>query len=316
MKTATVAVSSAAAACLSAMHGVASEARAVAEAGLLALPAGARAVQGLLRALGEVAEQCAVAGGAMLAARSADSYRLLDAARLEMDAAVSSALSEAQRCLHRCQSLVAGGTGGGFEWTDGVVVRALLQGHWLLVDNVNLCSASVLDRLNSLLEPGGSLLLTEAGGARVVAPHADFRIFLCMDASHGEISRAMRNRCVELSLTRGVEEEDAAADIARGKTYCTRAGLGTGPEIHHDDLDAALLVVYRLMHGLSPSPGPNVSPNPTTTAMAKLAKAAKPHPNPTPTLRATCLPDHAHPARLMARLVACIRLETALGLGR
>ena len=51
--------------------------------------------------------------------------------------------------------------GGSFEWVDGVVVKALKTGAWLLIDNVNLCSPSVLDRLNSLLEPNGSLLVTE-----------------------------------------------------------------------------------------------------------------------------------------------------------
>ncbi|KAJ2476468.1 AAA ATPase midasin, partial [Coemansia sp. RSA 2320] len=44
---------------------------------------------------------------------------------------------------------------GKFEWVDGVLVEALIHGHWLLIDRANLCSASVLDRLNGLLEPNG-----------------------------------------------------------------------------------------------------------------------------------------------------------------
>jgi len=51
---------------------------------------------------------------------------------------------------------------GRFEWCDGLLVDAL-QRAWLLLDNINLCSGAVLDRLNSLLEPGGSLLLVERG---------------------------------------------------------------------------------------------------------------------------------------------------------
>lgn len=109
----------------------------------------------------------------------------------------------------------SGGGGGGqvsgFEWVDGVVVQALKKGHWLLIDNVNLCSASVLDRLNSLLEPGGTLLLTESGVGTILTPHPDFRIFFSMDPSHGEISRAMRNRCVEVSL---LVEADAEVAVA------------------------------------------------------------------------------------------------------
>ncbi|CRK19155.1 hypothetical protein BN1723_017759, partial [Verticillium longisporum] len=36
-----------------------------------------------------------------------------------------------------------------FEWLDGVIVKALQTGQWLVLDNANLCNASVLDRLNS-----------------------------------------------------------------------------------------------------------------------------------------------------------------------
>lgn len=89
-----------------------------------------------------------------------------------------------------------------FEWIDGILVRALEQGQWLVLDNANLCSSSVLDRLNSLLEPNGSLIVnehcTENGVAKIVEPHPNFRIFMTMDPQYGEMSRAMRNRAVEL----------------------------------------------------------------------------------------------------------------------
>lgn len=91
-----------------------------------------------------------------------------------------------------------------FEWVDGVLVKALEQGKWLVLDNANLCSASVLDRLNSLLEPDGCLSINEHcgpdGEPKIVRPHPDFRIFLMMDARFGELSRAMRNRAIEIFL--------------------------------------------------------------------------------------------------------------------
>jgi midasin len=52
---------------------------------------------------------------------------------------------------------------GHFEWIDGLLIRALKYGWWLLIDNANLCQPSVLDRLNPLLEPNGSLILSERG---------------------------------------------------------------------------------------------------------------------------------------------------------
>ncbi|KAJ6780716.1 hypothetical protein PWT90_02324 [Aphanocladium album] len=91
-----------------------------------------------------------------------------------------------------------------FEWLDGVIIKALESGQWLVLDNANLCNASVLDRLNSLLEPNGFLSVNEhcgpGGEPRIVRPHPDFRIFLTVDPRYGELSRAMRNRAVEIYL--------------------------------------------------------------------------------------------------------------------
>jgi midasin len=102
-------------------------------------------------------------------------------------------------------SLLDGDSRGQFEWMDSVLVSALEKGHWILIDNVNLCSSSVLDRLNSVLETGGNLAISERGlldgEIKTVMPHKNFRIFFAMDPRHGEISRAMRNRVVELCVT-------------------------------------------------------------------------------------------------------------------
>lgn len=91
-----------------------------------------------------------------------------------------------------------------FEWVDGILVKALKQGRWLILNNANLCSPSVLDRLNSLLEPNGFLSINEHrkpdGSADIVKPHPAFRLFMTMDPRHGELSRAMRNRSVELFM--------------------------------------------------------------------------------------------------------------------
>lgn len=92
-----------------------------------------------------------------------------------------------------------------FEWVDGVLINALEQGKWLILDNANLCSSSVLDRLNSLLEPNGFLSVNEHcgedGEPRIIFPHPNFRIFLTMDPRFGELSRAMRNRAIEIFLS-------------------------------------------------------------------------------------------------------------------
>lgn len=89
-----------------------------------------------------------------------------------------------------------------FHWVDGMLVKAVEQGDWLILDNANLCSAAVLDRLNSLLERGGSLAINECaqedGSPRLIKPHPNFRLFLTVNPKYGELSRAMRNRGVEV----------------------------------------------------------------------------------------------------------------------
>lgn len=89
-----------------------------------------------------------------------------------------------------------------FEWFDGLLVKAVENGEWLILDNANLCSPSVLDRINSLLETNGSLVINECsladGQPRVVRPHPNFRLFLTVDPKYGELSRAMRNRGIEI----------------------------------------------------------------------------------------------------------------------
>ncbi|TIC06692.1 midasin [Wallemia mellicola] len=94
---------------------------------------------------------------------------------------------------------------GRFEWVDGVLLRAMKNGDWLLIDDANLCSPSVLDRLNSLFETNGSLVLSERGMVnnqiQTIKPHPDFRMIMTLDPRHGELSRAMRNRGIEIFLS-------------------------------------------------------------------------------------------------------------------
>lgn len=51
-----------------------------------------------------------------------------------------------------------------FEWQDGPLVLSMKCGGILLVDEISLADDSVLERLNSVLEPSRSLVLAEKGG--------------------------------------------------------------------------------------------------------------------------------------------------------
>lgn len=124
------------------------------------------------------------------------------------------------------QLSASGDTTGRFEWVDGELVQALTAGDWLVIDNANLCSASVLDRINSLCETQGTLVLSERGSvdgvAQVLTPHPHFRLFMTLDPRHGELSRAMRNRGVEIAL----DDLSAPADCQRISPIARRRVAG------------------------------------------------------------------------------------------
>ncbi|XP_069830840.1 midasin-like isoform X2 [Dendropsophus ebraccatus] len=136
---------------------------------------------------------------------------------------------------------VEGQTGGTFEWVDGMLVQSLRAGDWLLMDNVNFCSSSVLDRLNALLEPGGVLTVSERGvidgTTPTITPHPNFRLFMTMDPSHGEISRAMRNRGVEVYISE--HSDDDHLDSYDVKTLINSLG------VIGDNLCNALIQVHK-----------------------------------------------------------------------
>ena len=91
-----------------------------------------------------------------------------------------------------------------FQWVDGPLIRALEEGSWVILDNANTCNSSVLDRLNSLLETDRCFNIHEDcsrnGSPRLIKPHPDFRIFMTSCPSNGQLSRAIRNRSIEIYI--------------------------------------------------------------------------------------------------------------------
>lgn len=91
-----------------------------------------------------------------------------------------------------------------FVWEDGPLVKAMREGCMMLIDEVNLAEDAVLERLNSVLEPGRTLLLTEKGGPvpeKIVAADG-FRVVATMNpgGDHGkrELSPALSNRFTQV----------------------------------------------------------------------------------------------------------------------
>jgi cobaltochelatase CobS len=66
--------------------------------------------------------------------------------------------------------------GGETVWVDGVLPRAMKEGHWLVIDEIDCADAAILATLNAVLEKNGVLTLKEKG-FEVVKPHENFRLF-------------------------------------------------------------------------------------------------------------------------------------------
>lgn len=105
---------------------------------------------------------------------------------------------------------------GRFRWKDGPLVEAMLEGDLFVIQDANLCNAAVLDRLNALFEDGGSLHIPERGTnaatPTAVQAHPAFRVVMTLDPVYGELSRAMRNRGVEIAMLYPHTSERAAFD--------------------------------------------------------------------------------------------------------
>ncbi|CAO3620235.1 unnamed protein product [Mucor hiemalis] len=121
-----------------------------------------------------------------------------------VDEEAQEAISAVGVLIRNLQKLEKDTVAGKFEWIDGLLINALEKGYWLLIDNANMCNPSVLDRLNPLFENNGVLMVNERGlvdgTVKIITPHPNFRMFMTVDPQNGELSRAMRNRGIEISL--------------------------------------------------------------------------------------------------------------------
>ena len=60
------------------------------------------------------------------------------------------------------------------------MIKSIQNGDWILLDEINLASDQVLNRLATLIE-GDHILLNERADIVETQRHPDFRIFMCMN---------------------------------------------------------------------------------------------------------------------------------------
>ena len=192
-----------------------------------------------------------------------------------------------------------------FEWADGPLTRAMRQGAALLIDEVNLADDAVLERLNSVLEPGRTLTLAEKGsgggsvgsgsgsnaaaadksaarhsvfGAEVVVAAPSFRVLATMnpggDYGKRELSPALANRFTTVWAPPPREEAELLAMVVARVPNEQRVGSSSSPSSSSSSPGAAsgpLLAFWKKHVAASARAGVAAPPLRDLLAAARLA---------------------------------------------
>lgn len=121
------------------------------------------------------------------------------------------------------------GEPAGWRWRDGPLPTEMARGGVLLLDEINLASTQVIERLNSALEKPPSLTLVEHRAERIEAQPGFFVAATCNPLTYEgrqALSAALSNRLACLRV-----ERPSAADQA---AYLRRSLFGRAPVINVD----------------------------------------------------------------------------------
>ena len=87
----------------------------------------------------------------------------------------------------------------GTYWVDGILIDAMRNGHWLLLDEINAALPEVLFVLQSLLDDDKMVVISDKEDKEVVRPHKNFRLFASMNPAENyvgtkELNKALMSR--------------------------------------------------------------------------------------------------------------------------
>ncbi len=99
---------------------------------------------------------------------------------------------------------------GKLVFHEGVLVKAVRNGYWIVLDELNLAPSDVLEALNRLLDDNRELFVPEL--QETIRAHPDFMLFATQNpptfyAGRKMLSRAFRNRFVEIHVDEIPENE-------------------------------------------------------------------------------------------------------------
>ncbi|KAK9834237.1 hypothetical protein WJX84_003419 [Apatococcus fuscideae] len=106
-----------------------------------------------------------------------------------------------------------------FAFREGALVKAVMEGHWLLLDEINLAPPEALECIAGLLESkDAGLTLSERGDASTMQRSPNFRLLAAMnpatDAGKRALPTLLRSRFTELWVSEPSAREDLEALVA------------------------------------------------------------------------------------------------------
>ena len=122
-----------------------------------------------------------------------------------------------------------------FTFVEGILVRAIKRGEWVLLDEVNLAPPDTLDVLNSLLKDDATITISERGDVHPIKAHKDFRLFANMnpstDIGKRDLPHGIRSRFTEYFI-RSLDED--ILDLTRMVEYHLNPVAVNDIHVSHD----------------------------------------------------------------------------------
>lgn len=126
---------------------------------------------------------------------------------------------------------------GEFRFRKGELLRALEGGHWVLLDEMNLASQSVLEGLNSLLDHRRSVFVPELSSA--VTAHPKFRLFAAQNPAREGCGRRGLPRSFLNRFTKVTIEAPTILDL-------NLIAQATYPSLKKDDIAKVVSTLHKL----------------------------------------------------------------------
>jgi len=113
----------------------------------------------------------------------------------------------------------------GTIWEDGILVRAMKEGEWLLLDEFNMALPEIVTLINSVLDDERTLRIDNKDGTTIVKAHENFRLFATMNppdeyAGTKDLNLATKDRFAIIDF--GYPDEEAEISIITKHTSIAR----------------------------------------------------------------------------------------------